>query len=416
MKSAKWPIFILRCNFDQIDVIYHDKESIAMNTRWKPSEIIINRKVEGDPVTQSIIAQCHEIPIKFISDADPKSVVQTSEILSASGSGMLNKILAGKRVLFIAPAAIGTVDTFSMPDDRILCPHFNRLKLASNGCFYQCDWCYLKLTYRAAFPFITVRAEYDRIINQIEKKLSTNSETIIFNSGELADSLALEHLTGAGRKFIPWFGTTENGYLFMLTKSDKVDNILDLQHNGHTIIAWSMNNEWVSRKFEIGAPPFERRLNAARKVQEVGYPLRIRLDPIVPFDGWQRAYAETIKAIFEKVRPERVTLGTLRFEDEFYKMRNSIFTSGSDLPAILKNMQPMFEPKLFPGKKRPSIGKWSFTEEKRIEIFKWAIKEIRKYSDCKIALCKESANVWDCLDLDRSECSCVCQLDYADMS
>jgi spore photoproduct lyase len=79
-------------------------------------------------------------------------------------------------------------------------------------------------------------------------------------------------------------------------------------------------------------------------------------------------------------------------------------------------MQPMFEPKLFPGKKRPKIGKYSYTEEKRIEIFDWAIKEIRKYSDCKVALCKESATVWDNLGLDRSECSCVCQLDSADMS
>ena len=33
----------------------------------------------------------------------------------------------------------------------------------------------------------------------------------------------------------------------------------------------------------------------------------------------------------------------------------------------------------------------------------------------KIALCKESANVWEAVDLNRSECSCVCQFDFADM-
>jgi spore photoproduct lyase len=107
----------------------------------------------------------------------------------------------------------------------------------------------------------------------------------MYNSGELADSLALEHLTRAGREFIPWFGRTDNGYLFMLTKSDNVEEILDLPHNGHTIIAWSMNNEMVSQKFEIGAPPFKRRLKAAQKVQKSGYRLRIRLEPIVPFHG-----------------------------------------------------------------------------------------------------------------------------------
>ena len=202
----------------------------------------------------------------------------------------------------------------------------------------------------------------------------------------------------------------------MLTKSDNVARILDLPHNQHTIIAWSMNNAVVSRKFEIGAPPFERRLQAAQRVQQAGYPLRIRLDPIVPFDGWQAAYAETVKTIFENVAPERITLGTLRFEDGFHKMCNSIFASGPELPTLLSEMQPMFEPKAFPGKSRPGIGKWSFTEAKRVEIFDFIMKEIRKYSDCLIALCKESDEVWRAVELEPSRCSCVCQLDYADMS
>ena len=244
----------------------------------------------------------------------------------------------------------------------------------------------------------------------------TPDEKVIFNSGELADSLAMEHLTKAGQEFIPWFGETENGYLFMLTKSDNVDEILGLPHNGHTIIAFSMNAPEISRKFEVGAPSFERRLEAARKVQEAGYPLRIRIDPIVPVDGWQTMYSETIKRIFDVVSPERITLGTLRFEDQFYKMRDNFITTGPDLINMMNEMIPMFHPKLFPGKKKPKSGKYSFSDDKRVEIFDFAIKEIRKYSDCRIALCKESADVWHRVGLELSRCSCVCQLDYADMA
>ena len=307
---------------------------------------------------------------------------------------MLDKILAAKKIVFIAPATPNVVDVFTMPDTRMMCPHFDRLKLASNGCFYQCDWCYLKLTYRAAFPFMTIRAEYDKIKKYLNKRLSQTESPIMFNSGEMADSLAMEHLTRAGREFIPWFATTKNGYLFMLTKSDNVDDILDLPHNNHTYITWSMNNDEVSRKFEIGAPPFERRLEAAFKVQKSGYPLRIRLDPIIPFNGWQEAYSETIKKIFNKVSPERITLGTLRFEEGFYNMRNTFFTTGEELISYVKDMKPMFEPKVFPGTKKPKTGKYSFSDEKRIEMFGYIIDQIRKYSNCKIALCKESADVW----------------------
>jgi spore photoproduct lyase len=177
-----------------------------------------------------------------------------------------------------------------------------------------------------------------------------------------------------------------------------------------------MNNEAVSRRFEIGAPDFERRLEAAYQVQHAGYPLRIRLDPIVPFDGWKNAYSETVKRIFQRILPERLTLGTLRFEKGFYAMRKSIFMTGAELPAIMEGMMPMFDPKVFEGSKKPKIGKYSYLEEKRIEIFDFVIREIRKYSDCPIALCKESAFVWEQVGLDLSRCQCVCQLDYADMT
>jgi spore photoproduct lyase len=273
----------------------------------------------------------------------------------------------------------------------------------------------LKLTYRAAFPFITVKAEYDRIKEQIRRRLSQTTDAVMFNCGELADSLALEHLTGAGREFIPWFGDADNGYLFMLTKSDNVYDILDLQHNGHTVVAWSLNEPSVSRKFEIGAPPFERRLEAARKVQAAGYPIRIRLDPIVPFEGWREAYAETIRSIFTTISPERITIGTLRFEEEFFNMRNTLLAPESGLSDLLSGMAPMFPAKVFAGTKRPKAGKYSFSEDQRFEIFSFIIDEIRKHSEIPIAVCKESSEVWTRLGLDMTECQCVCQFDRFDL-
>jgi spore photoproduct lyase len=382
---------------------------------WKPSEVIVHESVKDDPVTAYFLGQCPGVGVKFVSSGNPKEIVKVSDVLAQARGGMLDKILLGKQVVYIGPAT-DSVDVFTMPDDRMICPHFERLKLASNGCFYRCEWCYLKLTYRAAFPFITVRAQYEKIKEQLRKRLAESKAPVIFNAGELADSLSMEHLTRAGREFIPWFGHSENGYLFMLTKSDNVDDILALPHNGHTILGWSMNNGLVSQKYELGAPSFERRLLAARKVQRTGYRVRIRLDPIVPFQGWQEEYSGTIKKIFEQISPESITIGTLRFEEGFHKMRKTIFTENSDLSQFLEGMEPMFPPKLFPGYKRSKSGKYSFREEERVEIFGFVISEIRKYSDCPIALCKESVNVWNRVGLPLSKCSCACQLDPVDMA
>ena len=55
-----------------------------MSTQWKPSEIIIHRKVQNDQVTRSIIEKCKGIPIEFVNGATPESVIPASEILSSS--------------------------------------------------------------------------------------------------------------------------------------------------------------------------------------------------------------------------------------------------------------------------------------------------------------------------------------------
>ena len=58
---------------------------------------------------------------------------------------------------------------------------------------------------------------------------------------------------------------------------------------------------------------------------------------------------------------------------------------------------------------------YSFPAEERAEIFRFAIEEIRKRSDCTIALCKESAAVWEAVGLPLSRCACVCQLEAVDL-
>jgi len=132
----------------------------------------------------------------------------------------------------------------------------------------------------------------------------------------------------------------------------------------------------------------------------------------VPIDNWKTRYAETIRQIFEQVNPERITLGTLRFEAGFYNMRHTLFTTGPELPAFLEEMHPMLPAENGPGGAARKSGKYSFDEQKRVEIFSFAVNEIRKYStNCRIALCKESAGVWEKVGLPLSRCSCVCQLD-----
>lgn len=401
-------------------------------SRWKPGELLINNNVRSDPVVVSVRRKLGSVPSQYVPDGRSTTITKASRILNApkanspkitrkSKKGTLrDTIERGKKVLYLAPAG-KAVEYFEIDDKRMACPEFAKLKWANNGCYFHCDWCFLKATYRANMPYLTARAQYEEIERQLERKLQNSPGPVMFNSGELADSLGMDHVTNAAAHFISWFGEQKkkrgNGYLFLLTKSDQVGHILGLPHNGRTIIAWSLNAPDVSRRFEKGAPSFQRRLEAARQCQEAGYQVRVRLDPIVPVPGWEDMYADAISKIYPAIKPERITLGTLRFEKKFFDNREHLVSKA--LLDHMKRMGPMFTAMKIEQKNektKTSSGKFSFPEDERIKIFTFAKKEIRKHSPrAKIALCKESAAVWQAVGLDPSRCRCVCQLDYANM-
>jgi spore photoproduct lyase len=129
----------------------------------------------------------------------------------------------------------------------------------------------------------------------------------------------------------------------------------------------------------------------------------------LPFEGWREAYSQTIQNVFAVLDPERITLGTLRFEKGFYGMRDSIFATGETLRQFVDPMKPMFPPMHIEGRQQPLTGKYSFSEATRIVIFRFVIDEIRRYSDCPIALCKESDGVISAVGLDPNHIECVCQ-------
>lgn len=376
---------------------------------WQPREIIVHSKASRDALTRNVLSRCPDVPVRTVDSGKASEVAGASAVLNGQGRSLLQTVLAGKGVLFITRAGRDTVDVFRQTDERIVCPDFHRIKLASNGCFYRCDWCYLKMTYRAAFPFITVRSGLERVKQRASKVLESSPGPVMFNAGELADSLALEHLTGSVRELIPWFAAQPKGYLFLLTKSNAVDPILDCDHQGRTVLTWSLNNETVSRRFELGAPSLHRRLEAARKAQQAGYRVRIRLDPIVPLPGWREMYARTVREIMEAIDPERITLGTLRFEESFMRMRRKLLTTGEPLAKLMDGMQPMFPPHKVAGRSRPLQGKYSFPARLRTEIFACAAHEFARYTDSPLALCKESPDIWRSVGLEPDRCLCSCQ-------
>ncbi len=88
---------------------------------------------------------------------------------------------------------------------------------------------------------------------------------------------------------------------------------------------------------------------------------------------------------------------------------------------MMEEMRPMFEPKIIRSSKskkgfKKSIGKYTFPEKVRIELFDFVIREIRKHSDCQVAICKDTEYVWKRVGLELSDFRCMCQFSGADLS
>ena len=106
----------------------------------------------------------------------------------------------------------------------------------------------------------------------------------VLNSGELGDPLAVDDITEFSKEVVPFFAhETNRTRLLFLTKSDCIGNLIGLEHGGRTIVSFSVNTEKVHRYLEHRTPSSLNRMVAAKKVQDEGYEVRFRIDPIFEY-------------------------------------------------------------------------------------------------------------------------------------
>lgn len=272
----------------------------------------------------------------------------------------------------------------------VVCPHFLELKWAY-GCPFDCSWCYLKGTFR--FRPEGIKPAYkplDKIKSHVEAFLNQVDTPEILNTGEIADSLMKEDRTSPFSKFIiSMFQKQKVHKVLFLTKSTNIRNLLDIADNSQVIMSFSVNAKPVARRWEKKAPPVSKRLEAARKLHEAGYEVRIRIDPIVPVDNWQKHYIDLVDEMFSKFRPTRITLGSLRG-------LQSTLNGTKDHSWVH-----------FLTEKSNWGKKIDFTT--RYKVYRILLEHLKDNLDySEVALCKETMAMWDKLGMNWQSIKCNC--------
>ncbi len=283
----------------------------------------------------------------------------------------------------------------------IVCPHFWELKWAF-GCPSECAYCYLQGTgwgdkhprYRALDFVLT---KIDQSFKVPLKDLPKN-KPIIASSGELADSLMNPTMM---EKIADKYEEQDRHKLLLLSKVSNVGWLV-AKNRRQTIVSFSLNPKSVARKWEKKTATPAKRINAAKSVFEAGYETRLRIDPMIPVDGWTVKYKELIDDIFKNLEPERITFGTLR------GLWKTIHYSKDD--SWVKYLS---DDKTGWGKK--------IDNDLRRSMYTTVVNHLKdEYNYTKIALCKETENMWREIGLDpgtyvsplhdnwkKCQCNCV---------
>lgn len=164
------------------------------------------------------------------------------------------------------------------------------------NCIYDCRYCFLQGMYRSAnYVYFVNLEEFERAID--EALARHPGEPVYFFSGYDCDSLALDGVTGFAGRALDFFAERPGGWLELRTKSVRTRALLERSPLTNVIVAMSFTPESVHGALEHGVPAVERRLCALAELGRRGWPLGLRFDPLIYFDG----YADAYRALFDQI-------------------------------------------------------------------------------------------------------------------
>ena len=268
-------------------------------------------------------------------------------------------------------------------------------------CFYGCTYCYLSGTRTFVFsPVIKVFVNLPEILNEIDRQAHMQGQPCAFYLGKLQDGLALDPLCGTSRVLIPFFARHPFARMTLLTKSADVDNLLDLDHRGRTILSWSVNPSEIHDRFERNVPHPDKRIKAMQRCAKAGYPVRAVLMPIIPVKGWEDIYGRFLRKLLMSMPLQRLTMGGIcTYPDAKRLMEESIGEDNLISQSIESSTM------------RQADHRSRFSQELRIKLYGAlldVIREIQPHLD--VALCLEEAEVMNKVGLSASQGRCNCVL------
>jgi spore photoproduct lyase len=170
-----------------------------------------------------------------------------------------------------------------------------------SGCTGQCQYCYLN-TKLGDKPFVKVHVNIEDILNQAQKHINERlPDVTIFEGAATSDPIPVEPYTRSLERAILLFGSNEKARFRFVTKYNDVDTLLNLEHNDHTEIRFSINTSYVIEQYELFTASVDKRIEASIKVAESGYPIGFLIAPVFIYPKWKEEYHDLLLKLKRKL-------------------------------------------------------------------------------------------------------------------
>ena len=342
-----------------------------MTVYFRPQKVYIEKAARDFPAGRKILSRLSGVPTEEIKNA--RDLIESLRRAP-------DPIGEGKRSLLLAVDRGRAFKPFPTPEGTLSC-NFYSLYLME-GCDLECSYCILQ-TYLTN-PLLTVYVNVEEILDGVESHLKSNpNQSFRIGTGQLADSLSLDHLTAHSESLVPFFARQENAVLEFKTKSVNVARLKGLNPRERTIVSWSVNAHRIQREEEHKCSSIEERIAAARQCIEWGYRVGFHFDPLIDYEGALEEYEEVMDEILSRVPQEKiawVSFGSLRF-----------------IPQLKSIMEKRFPKSSLPYGEwvRGTDGKMRYFKERRIEMYSRLLAKLRSLApSIRTYLCMETEEVW----------------------
>ncbi len=343
--------------------------------RRYPEKVVIDRRALDYPLTERILGLLPGMPRQIIAGPRQKQAA-LADLLSFP-----DPIGEGKKTLYLTVQKGRFVKPCPCTPLAVGCGYF--IINLNLQCPLDCTYCVLQ-DYLAE-PWLTIFVNVEDLWHELDAFLEKHrGKAVRIGTGELGDSLALDHFTGLSGDLISYFRGKDDVWFELKTKTVDVENLARIKAPANIVVSWSLNAGTIADEEERGAPPVRKRLEAALSVVRKGYRVGFHFDPLVRFPGWENDYERVVRDLFQIVPATSIawiSLGALRFPPELKKIIRTRF------PATR-----IIYDEFIMGRD----GKLRYFKPLRLELFQSVAGLVRKWGGSEIPfyLCMEGREIW----------------------